>query len=104
MDPETKALIEQTADHAADRAVLRAFTTLGFDPGDPLSAQRDMAALRGLRTLFEDPEFQADMVRWRSWRKSLDKAQSKGIITIVGIVITGLIALMVLGVQQILVK
>lgn len=102
MDPATQSLIEQTATAAAEKACHHLLTTMGIDTADPIEMQRDMAALGELRHQFADPEFQADMLHIRKWRTAMDAVQRKGMITLVGLLITGCAALVWLGLKNML--
>lgn len=92
MEQETRALINEVASQAAREAVREAFLVMGVDPDDPISTQRDIAALRELRELVDDKDWQADMLHLRKWRKTMDSVQTKGVMTIVGMVVAGIFA------------
>lgn len=104
MDAETIALIESTARHAAKEAVAGTLTSLGIDASNPIDTQHDMAALRELRTLVEDVEFQKDMLHIRKWRMTLDRVQAKGVITLVGLMIVAFAGVAWLGIQQLIIN
>ncbi len=89
MEPETIALINEVAGKAAKEAVREAFLVMGVDPDDPIATQRDVAALRELRQLTDDKDWQADMLHLRKWRKTMDNVQSKGVLTLVGMLVAG---------------
>ena len=93
MDQETKALMSQMAEAAADTAVRPTLVTIGIDPRNPIETKRDMAALRELRELTDDEEFRMDMVHLRRWRKTMDSVESKGTLAAVGLVCVGGLAL-----------
>lgn len=76
--------------------------SLGMDPEYPLEVQKDMAALRELRNLLDDQEFQRDMLHLRKWRKSMDSVQSKGLLAIVGMIVAGGIATLWIGFKDLL--
>ncbi len=78
MDQETRALVEHAAEEAAERAVARTLLTLGVDSSNPLDTQRDMAAIREMRAVFEGPDFQLDMLHLRRWRMTMEKIESRG--------------------------
>lgn len=93
MDQETQALMKQMAEDAADVAVRKTLISLGTDPANPIEAQKDMAALRELRLLIDDPETQKDLLHLRRWRKTMDTVESKGFMAAVSLVCFGGIAL-----------
>ncbi len=88
----TELLIRQVAEETARRAVESTLTMLGVDTENPLETQRDMAALRELRELVRDEDFQKDMAYLRAWRLAMSKIQNKGLLTLIGIIIAGLCA------------
>ena len=89
MDLETQALMTQIADEAANRAVGQTLLTLGIDHKDPIAVQKDMATLRELRDLIEDPEVQKDLLGLRKWRLAMDTMQSRGFLAALGLVCVG---------------
>lgn len=99
---QTELLIRQVADETARRAVASTLTTLGIDQENPLETQQDMAALRELRELVHDEEFRKDLAYVRTWRLSMGKIQSRGILTVVGIVIAGICAAVWAGMKTFL--
>ena len=99
MPSPTELLIQQVADETARRAVESTLTMLGIDHENPLETQQDMAALRELRELVHDEEFRKDLAYIRSWRLAMSKIQSKGILTIVGLVVAGICAAVWAGVK-----
>lgn len=59
--------------------------------------------LEHLGVEYEKPlEMQEDFAFMRAWRQSADKVRERGISTAVGVLITGAIALLWLGVQKVL--
>lgn len=102
LDEQTRIVMEQVAAAAARAAVKDALTALGIDPNNPLEAQRDMAALRELRDTVTDEEYQRDMLHLRRWRKAMDGVQDKGTLTAVGIVTSGTIAALWLGIKTLI--
>jgi hypothetical protein len=91
-----KMIAKETA-HETAQEVLR---SLGVDVNDPIAVQQDMAALRELRELLTDPEFNADLLHVRRWRKSMENVQSKGILTAVGVLVSGALAALWLGIKS----
>ena len=100
MDEKTKAVIREVAEEAANRAVARTLTSLGIDHENPIEVQRDLAALRELRGFIEDPEVQQDLMHLRRWRKAMESVQSKGLMTVAGLLVVGVCAMAVLGVKS----
>ena len=70
----TRDEIEQIAVNA----VKRAFRDMGINDGDPFEMRKDLAHLR-------------------EWRTTCEAMRGRGILTIVGMAITGLAALILLG-------
>ncbi len=79
--------------------VLHTLTELGIDHTEPFEVQKDMAALRGLRELYEDPDFQKDQVHLRRWRITMDTVANKGVLAALGFAILGVVALIWVGVS-----
>ncbi len=104
MDEQSKALVERTAQKTADMAVQQTLTSLGIDHNNPIEVQRDMASLRELRSIMDDPEFQADMLHIRKWRRSMEKVESKGLMTLVGLVTAGVCAALWVGFKDMIGK
>lgn len=80
MDDATKALIEQVAENAAEKAVAQTLRTIGIDPDHPLEAQRDMMHLR-------------------TWRITMEKVQSRGVLATLGFVMLGITVLIYIGIK-----
>ena len=91
--------LEALAASAAEKAVSSMLTSLGIETKDPLKAQRDFAALRELRHLVDDEEFQRDMAHLRSWRKATEDVRAKTFMAIIGLLITGAAAAFWLGIK-----
>ena len=89
MDAETQALMQQMAETAARTAVQQTLLTFGIDPTQPLEAQKDMAALRELRELVDDDEFQKDQIHLRRWRKTMESIESRGVLAAMGLLCLG---------------
>ncbi len=92
LDKATQALMQQMAKEAADEAVKQTLITIGINHKNPIEVQKDMAALRELRTLTDDEEFRQDMLHLRKWRINMDRMESKGMMTAAGMVCLGCIA------------
>jgi hypothetical protein len=86
------------AEAAAQRAVERTLTMLGFDLTDPIKAQGQMAALRILAERVDDKEFMADAAFTRNLRNRFEVVTETGIKAAVRWAVGGLLALVVLGI------
>jgi hypothetical protein len=116
-----EAQVAAIAERAADRATRQILLTLGIDVNNPLDAQRDFAVMREIGRLAMDPEFRkdlehardwrrameepdgvaADLAHTRRWRKIVEASSSKGVLTGVGVLVTGAISMIVIGVQRV---
>lgn len=85
------------AEAAAKAAVEETLIKLGIDVSNPIKAQQDFMVLREVGKLVMDSEFRKDMEHLRSWRMAINDVKSKGLITLVGILVTGSVALLVAG-------
>lgn len=94
-DAELKDIAEIVAQKAVEETLLK----LGIDVRNPLQAQQDFVVLREMRELMKDTEFQADIAHLQKWRKSMDSIQTKGLLTVVTLFVTGLIGLLVMGLK-----
>lgn len=92
-DERIYAIIEKISLEVSMAAVKQTLVSLGIDHRDPIGAQKDMAALRELRILHSDKEFQKDLAQLRALRASLDQVKLKGFIAAVGLLCTGGLAL-----------
>lgn len=92
-DPTVKLMVTEAAQLAADRAVENTLKSLGVDTSDPFETQKDMAALREMRLLLRDPEFQADLAQIRALRTSGNFIRSNVTKTVIGVIVTGLLGL-----------
>lgn len=95
----TQAELQDIAEVAAQKAVTQTLLTLGIDAANPLRAQQDFVVLREMRSLMQDQEFQADMAHIRRWRKSMEAIQSKSLLTVVGILLSGTLGLILMGLK-----
>ena len=92
VNEETRAVLRDIAEDAAFKAVNRTLTALGVDHGNPLSVQRDFAAMHEVRTWVTDDEFRKDMLHIRKWRLVMERVEGKGISTVIwGFVVTCLV-------------
>lgn len=92
--------IEKIVETATKSAVHETLVSLGLDPEHPIRSQESMAALREMTALLNDPEYQADQIHLRKWRKSMDSASKIGFRTVVTMIFTGLVTAVSLGVAQ----
>lgn len=93
------AEIQTIAEAAAKAAVEETLLSLGIDTRDPIQAQRDFMVLREVGRLVMDSEFRKDMEHLRNWRLAVKEVKTKGLITLVGILVTGAVALLVAGLK-----
>lgn len=91
------AQMEILAETVASKVVEEMLIKLGIDHSHPLEVQHDFLALREVRALLTDKEFQADLSHLRKWRQAMESGASKGLIAIGTLVISGLAAILVLG-------
>lgn len=99
-DERIYAIIEKISREVSITAVRRTLVSLGIDPRDPIEAQKDMAALREVRLLLSDQEFQRDLAQIRAWRTSLDQVKLKGFLVAVGFVCMGGLALILYAIKE----
>lgn len=106
MEPELKDLLEKLATEAANKAAKTVMTevliTLGIDAKNPIDVQKDMNALREMRELLTDKDFQADMAHIRKWREAMDNATSRSFLAVIGILTTGLLSAVYIGAKEML--
>lgn len=88
------AIVEKVSREVSIRAVDSTLISLGIDPKDPIEAQKDMAALREIRLLHSDPEFQRDMTHLRYWRTNLEQVRTRGTMIVVTLTTLGAAGLM----------
>lgn len=93
------AEIQTIAEAAAKAAVEETLLSLGIDTRDPIQAQKDFMVLREVGRLVMDSEFRKDMEHLRNWRLAVKEVKTKGLITLVGILVTGAVALLVAGLK-----
>lgn len=79
----TRAEIEDIIEKSTERALVKAFRDVGI-------------GIDGDENLFE---IRRDFIFLRDWRMTCEQVRSKGVLSIVGIAITGLIGLLVLGIK-----
>jgi hypothetical protein len=91
-------------ERAAERAVRATLLTIGIDVSNPLQAQREFAVVREIGRLAMDAEFRKDLEHARRWRLAMEAAQSKGFLTVIGLVVTGTATALFVGLQAILAR
>ncbi len=100
MTTEPNVDIEKLIKSSIDNAIQENFTRLGIDTRDPFQAQRDFQALRELREMFSDKELAADLIHLRKWRMAMNSVRSKSLLTSVGMILTGVSALFLVGLKK----
>lgn len=93
----SRAQMEALAETVASKIVEEMLIKLGIDHARPLEVQHDFQALREVRTLLTSKEFQSDLSHLRKWRQTMESGASKGALTIVTMILSGVAALIVLG-------
>ena len=91
--------MEALAETVASKVVEEMLVKLGIDHARPLEVQHDFQALREIRTLLTDREFQTDLFHLRKLRQTMEGGASKGVITVMTMGLSVIAALMVLGVK-----
>lgn len=76
----TNEEIHDVATRAAREAVDQTFLRLGICAGEPIEVQKDMAHLR-------------------EWRTTTESVKRKGAVTVAGLIVSGLLAALWLGVK-----
>lgn len=89
LNAQVRALVTQTAEEAAEKAVSKTFLLLGIDAAKPLEAQKNFAALTTLREWWEDENSEKDRNHLRFWRTTIETGRSHLGITILGVLATG---------------
>lgn len=93
MDESTRALMQTVAEGAAHKAVSSTLVSLGLDTAKPIEAQRNMLALRDIRELVTNTEFQKDLIYMRKFRKTMEGIESKGYVAAISMVCLGGLAI-----------
>lgn len=88
------------ADRAAKKAVEEFALLLGIDPGDPLKAQRNMAALGRLAQELEDEQLQADAAFVRRLRLNVNTVTDTGLKTAAKWMVLFVLGLLALGTKE----
>lgn len=97
---ELRALMKAVATEAVEEAVPATLLKLGMDTSDPIAAQEEMAAVREIAKHIGDPEYQADQLHLRRWRKAMESASNITLKTAIGIIITGLLGALWIGITS----
>ena len=93
----SRAQMEVLAETVASKVVEEMLIKLGIDHSRPLEVQHDFMALREVRVLLTNKEFQADLSHLRKWRQAMESGTSKGVIAIMTLMISGVAAIFVVG-------
>lgn len=99
-EEKMQKLAQAVADEAARKAVAQTLASLGVDVTDPFEVQKDMAAMRDMRLLLRDPEFQADLAQIRALRTSGNFIRTKAGAAMITVLVTGVLGLLFLGLQS----
>jgi hypothetical protein len=102
-DDQTRAMLTEIAQRAARSAAQQA----GPSVDDLRKLLRETVAetLTSIGISTTDPiEMQKDFQHLREWRVSMENVQRKGILTAVGVVSTGLLAALWLGIKELINK
>lgn len=94
-------LMKQVAEEAAGKAINDLLVKLGIDVTNPLSVQKDMQALRTVSERMSDTDFAQDLTYLRELRLTSESIKSKTLVTVVGVVVTGLLSAVALGLKGI---
>jgi hypothetical protein len=78
-------MTEDQIEHVVERAIVKAFRDLGIYAGDNAG---------------EVFEVRADMMFLREWRQTCEQVRSKGMLTIIGMIVTAFGAMLFLGAKQ----
>lgn len=93
----TAEQVNAVARTAAREAVVEVLMLIGIDTRDPIKAQQTSAVVREMVDAFQTEEFQKDMIHLRTWRVNMEQATNKGILAIVGLLVTGIGSMVVMG-------
>ncbi len=94
--------IEDIAVRASRKTLDGAFISLGIDPSDPVKAQDDFAALRKMKEVFEDPEYQLDRAHLRKIRTYSERIANFSIAALISAVVGGIVTLLWAGYQMLM--
>lgn len=79
----TDRLTEQEIERIVEKSVRKTLVTMGVDCTDPLEMQRDFQALR-------------------DWRRASESIRSKGVMTVIGILVAGTLGALWVGITHII--
>lgn len=96
--------LEALAEKAAAQAVKTVLLQIGIDTEDPLEAQKDFYLMRQVAHMANDAEFRKDMEHIREWRMSMNSIKSKSIMTVVGVMVSGVLAAAWVGLKHLIEK
>jgi hypothetical protein len=88
----TDAHIADIAETAAERAVQKTFLLIGIDLSNPIEAQHIFATLHDVAKMAHDAEFRRDLEHMRSWRKFWESVRDKGLMAVIGLLVTAVVA------------
>ena len=95
----SRAQMEALAETVASKVVEEMLIKLGIDHSHPLEVQHDFLALREVRILLTNKEFQADLSQLRKWRQAMESGTSKGVLAVVTLLISGVAVIFVVGLK-----
>lgn len=98
-DDHLIARMTGVAEVAAEKAVWKTLIAIGINPADPIKAQEDFAIMREVGTLARNSEFRKDLEHTRKWRLAVESATSKGMLTMLGIIVSGAAGALWLGIK-----
>lgn len=73
--------------------------SMGFNVNNRLEMQKQMAAVREMADMLGDEQFKADLVHLRRWRTSVENATRLSFMTVVGVILSGLLGALWLGIK-----
>jgi hypothetical protein len=85
LSPGDVALLKDIAEAAADKAVAKAFTSMGIDYNDPIASQALFGSLRRM----SDEDEEADRAWTRRTRMRMEGAVGKAIMSAIGLAMVG---------------
>lgn len=99
-----RTVFEEASEKLASDAALKA-SVIYRDQTRELISESVKQTLIQLGISSSNPiEMQADMKHLRDWRKSVESIRTKGMLTIVGIAVSGTLAALLIGIKQLLDK
>ena len=88
-DEQLNAIISDVAQRASRHAVRETLLMIGLDVNNPLEMQRDLVAMREIRAIFKDKDFQEDLAHLRLWRITMSTVRSKGLAAAIAFMVVG---------------